>query len=1817
VTTQDIWLTTTDSTSTDFTSHLDPLQQAWNEAWLLLRRTADGPAFSQLLVSVYGTTGRGFEAFAAAESLRQRILAGDRLGLKVRVVDAASMNGVSAVYAAGTVYVNGALLGGTSSPSLLQPVLLEEIGHAIEKELNPTGGTDTTGDEGELFSALVRGIQLSDADKARIATENDIATITVDGQVVVGEASAAVGTSYTGGTSGYEIKSDQNWGQTFRLGSVSGATTALINSLSLNLYRLGDASSQTITVTIRSSWNGAVLWAGAVVTANIGTNSDNMETFAPNISLNLDTTYLIRVTSSHADGKIFWRGSSGDSYGGGSQFKNDGSTDAKDLNFSVSGNAVVFAAPTATVAAATIPNTSSITVQSTETGTAYLVNSMVAISGPASITGAADNLWNSVAITTANSNTSLAATGLINGIYKLYAVDAEGNLSNASTESVTIHSNAPTAILTAATVPNTSSITVQSTEIGTAYLVKSTVAVTGPASITGAADNLWNSVVITTANSNTSLAAAGLTDGTYKLYAIDSEGNLSSASTASVIIDSSAPTATLTAATVPNTSSITVQSTETGTAYLVNSTVAVSGSASITGAADNLWNSVGITTANSNTSLAATGLIDGTYTLYTADAAGNLSSATTALVTIDFNAPTAPLPFLQVSGTRIVNRANNQEVILNAVNMGNWMVMEGYMMNSVNQAPDQHTWKQKLSALVGPESVKNFFDSWLTNHVTQNDINQVKAWGFNAVRLPLHYEYFVNLGTPDAWNEQGFSLLDNIISWCASAGIYAILDLHAAPGGQSDNSGISDYDSTKPSLWESAENRSKTVRLWDRISERYKSEPWVAGYDLINEPNWNLPNGTLLRELYGDLTQTIRANGDQHILFIEGNNYSNNYTGLTPAWDPQMVYVFHKYGSSADFASDLQWVLDLRAAQNRPIWCGEHGENSNDNFTKMVELLRTQGIGMSWWPMKKFESINCLASATFPPGYNDLLNYLGGSNPNLSADAARITLAQLADSVRLANTELQDEVLRAIFNQPGNRETAPFGNIPNLPGIIYASDYDQGMNGYAYSDTGWENVLYTTGDYTAWNERWTYRNGGVDIEACSDPVSNGFNVCFFNPTEWMKYTVEVPSTGTYSIDLRVANGSGQTATLEIQNADGTKTLAKASVPSGGWYDWVTVTVTGGFATSGIQAIRIANTGGSDCNINSVRFTKIADAVPGTSSVPVALKTVSLKANNGGYLCWEASNSSVLTCSAVSETANTRFTLIDAGNGRTALLASNGRYVRYSSADNKLYADSTNVGPNEEFLLNRLNRSVAIQAANSLYVSQNANEAVRSDRSILAGWEYFVVTTLATTQGPPATPLGVTLLDGTITWKSMAGATHYTVERRTSTGGSFQTVATGISDTSFTDSSLGNGALVSYRVISHAGTYISAPSVEVGSLPPDLILPQITGITVAENQVLLQFSEAMQTTDLTTTPFVVRVAGSIRSLSAWDASPTDPTKIILTLSGTAPSAGQSVTVAYTDPAGNNATGVLQDLAGNDLASTPTSGLAADTLRSTVNVTSLASSYTNLVLSGTAVVGTGNTAANQITVEQSTAVANVITGAAGVDVMDGGNGGDIYVITSSAHHTAAEIFDSGILGTDELRFSSSSSGQTLMVYGGNLGVERVAIGTGTGASAVSTATTALSVNASSAANALTITGNNGANRLFGSAYGDVINANGGNDTLVGGVGADTLTGGAGADVFRFEKPIVGAIVDVITDFTPAQSDLIQLENSVFTALPTTGALSTAAFGIGASAVTAAQRIGYDSTSGSLWYDADGSGSLAASHFARLSMGLVLTASRFVVS
>ena len=201
----------------------------------------------------------------------------------------------------------------------------------------------------------------------------------------------------------------------------------------------------------------------------------------------------------------------------------------------------------------------------------------------------------------------------------------------------------PTASVIAATITTSDNAVVQSTEIGTAYLVKTTVSVSDViTNNTVPPDSQWNSVPISSANIDTNLPATGLVNGTYKVYAEDAAGNVSSASSNSVTVqtiapsptDSTAPTASVNPDNITSSGNAHIQSTETGTAYLVNTAVTVSNLGSITGAADNQTNSDNISLANTDTMLSATGLVTGTYKVYAVDASGNLSGASLDNVTI-------------------------------------------------------------------------------------------------------------------------------------------------------------------------------------------------------------------------------------------------------------------------------------------------------------------------------------------------------------------------------------------------------------------------------------------------------------------------------------------------------------------------------------------------------------------------------------------------------------------------------------------------------------------------------------------------------------------------------------------------------------------------------------------------------------------------------------------------------------------------------------------------------------------------------------------------------------------------------------------------------------------------------------------------------------------------------------------------------------------------------------------------------------------------------------------------------------------------------
>ncbi|MGE5430929.1 MAG: cellulase family glycosylhydrolase [Syntrophomonadaceae bacterium] len=545
-----------------------------------------------------------------------------------------------------------------------------------------------------------------------------------------------------------------------------------------------------------------------------------------------------------------------------------------------------------------------------------------------------------------------------------------------------------------------------------------------------------------------------------------------------------------------------------------------------------------------------------------------------------------PQGFLKTSGKKIIN-SNGQEVYLQGIGLGGWLVPEGYMLQTSGFANSPAEIKNKIESIIGPANTDLFFQQYYKNYVSRKDIDKIAEWGFNSVRLPLHYKLLMSADQPGVYNEDGFKMIDSALAWCEQNHIYLILDLHCAPGAQNKDN-ISDSDG-QARLWsEASKYQPLTISLWKKLAGRYAGKEWIGGYDLLNETVYDFPTGNQeLRNFFIKVTDSIRQVDKNHIIFIEGNRYATDFSGLTPPWDNNMAYSFHKYWNETTTGT-IQYLLDIRNSYNVPLWLGETGENSNQWFTETVRLMKQNNIGWAWWPHKKLGTISAPLSSPVDPGYQKLLNYWKSGTSKPTADEAFAALMNMAGNLAIDKCEFHGDVVDALFRQPESFETLPYAqNI--IPGRISAVNYDIGQRGYAYQDNTYRTI--GSGEY---NSGWGLRNDGVDIEKCLDPAGGGYNVGWIEDGEWLKYTVNIESEGKYEMKLRIAckNPGGS-----IQaGIDGVILPGTAAVPvTGDWQSWQTIN--GGTFTlpQGKHSLQIRfNSGGF--NFNYAEFTKVTSGV---------------------------------------------------------------------------------------------------------------------------------------------------------------------------------------------------------------------------------------------------------------------------------------------------------------------------------------------------------------------------------------------------------------------------------------------------------------------------------------------------------------------------------------------------------------------------------------------------------------------------------------------
>lgn len=340
---------------------------------------------------------------------------------------------------------------------------------------------------------------------------------------------------------------------------------------------------------------------------------------------------------------------------------------------------------------------------------------------------------------------------------------------------------------------------------------------------------------------------------------------------------------------------------------------------------------------------------------------------------------------------------------IKGISLGNWLMPEGYMFKfEVAKSPRQIF--GAFERLLGPERAKAFWTEYRLSYIGEDDIRFIKSVGFNTVRIPLHWDLFMR---EDSTIEgPGWALLDRVVGWAKAAGLYVIVDLHAAPGGQT---GINHDDGPGyPLMFYVPRDRDLTVRLWQAIARRYAGDPTILGYDLLNEPIAPYHDiATLnprLEPFYKRITDAIRAVDPGRVAILAAGQWSSSFDMFGPPFAPSLAYTYHSFWASTKRDS-IQRHLNFSNRYNVPLFLGETGELTDEWNAEFRKLHEAHGIGWSFWTYKNLDTPSTVVSIKRPDGWDDIAAYADGRTEVKPPDALiERAMAQYLEGVRLPNT---------------------------------------------------------------------------------------------------------------------------------------------------------------------------------------------------------------------------------------------------------------------------------------------------------------------------------------------------------------------------------------------------------------------------------------------------------------------------------------------------------------------------------------------------------------------------------------------------------------------------------------------------------------------------------------------------------------------------------------------------------------------------------------------------------------------------------------------
>jgi endoglucanase len=397
---------------------------------------------------------------------------------------------------------------------------------------------------------------------------------------------------------------------------------------------------------------------------------------------------------------------------------------------------------------------------------------------------------------------------------------------------------------------------------------------------------------------------------------------------------------------------------------------------------------------------------------------------------------------LHCNAGAILNESN-ATVILRGFGLGNWLMPEGYMWGIGNGTTStNYDAPREMEAgvidLCGGDTATahQFWTLFRANYHTEKDFCSMKAWGCNSVRISFNANIVQPrsgqpANAPYIYDPEGWAIFDNIVDWCTKYQLWIIWDMHGAPGGQSGDN-IADADGTARLWTEPAIYQPRAIDLWMKIVQRYANNDWVVGYNILNEPLLNKYgiDRVVYRNFLIQCTDSIRKVDTKGLLFIDGDNYAQNFTSLTPPWDPQVVYSFHCYPACCSY-----FGLEAFATQyGTPMWHGETGEGGATEpytgYTNCVNKLESHvpPVGWAWWTLKKFSNTTMPYSIKRTTGFQSIINYWnnGGTKPTVAAaKAALLDMAVRTNSDSTSDVTFLSSMVASLKLNPNAKCTVP------------------------------------------------------------------------------------------------------------------------------------------------------------------------------------------------------------------------------------------------------------------------------------------------------------------------------------------------------------------------------------------------------------------------------------------------------------------------------------------------------------------------------------------------------------------------------------------------------------------------------------------------------------------------------------------------------------------------------------------------------------------------------------------------------------------------